>query len=63
MVLMHEKLANMEVTLEDEKSGLAMAAVIWSSIYNFPLLSAPAPTDQAYTCCAGACYFKMSSFF
>ena len=41
MVLMHEKLANKKIPLEDDKSGLAMAAVIWSSIYNFLLLAAP----------------------
>ena len=41
MVLMHEKLADKEVPIEDEDSGLAMASVIWSSIYNFHLRFAP----------------------
>ena len=41
MVLMHEKLADKEVPTEDQNSGLAMATVIWSSIYNFLLLSVP----------------------
>ena len=44
MVLMHEELANKEVTVEDEDCGLVIAAVIRSIIYNLHLRS---------VCCAG----------
>ena len=47
MVLMHEKLGNKEVPNVDEDSGIAMAAVIWSIIYNFNLRSTRAAGLEA----------------
>ena len=44
MVLMHEELANKEVTIGDEDCGIVIAAVIRSIIYNLHLRS---------ECCAG----------
>ena len=44
MVLMHEELANKEVTIWDEDSGLIIAAIIRSIIFNLYLRS---------ECCAG----------
>ena len=46
MVLTHEELANKEVTIGEEDSGLVIAAVIRSIIYNLNLRW------------AGACYCK-----
>ena len=37
MVLMHEELANKEVTIEDEDCGLVIAAVIRSNLHLHPL--------------------------
>ena len=46
MVLMHEELANKEVTIGDEDCGLVIAAVIKSIIYNLHL-------HLRSVCCAG----------
>ena len=46
MVLMHEELANKEVTIGDEDCGLVIAAVIRSIIYNLHL-------HLRSVCCAG----------
>ena len=59
MVLMHEELANKEVTIGDEDCGLVIAAVIRSIIYNLHL-------HIRSVCCAGlkpVKMFKMSSFY
>ena len=57
MVLMHEELANKEVTIWDEDSGLIIAAVIRSIIfYNFAPCVALGLSLLLLT-------FKMSSFY
>ena len=46
MVLLHEELANKEVTIGDEDCGIVIAAVIRSIIYNLHL-------HLRSVCCAG----------
>ena len=46
MVLMHEELANKEVTVEEEHCGLVIAPLIRSIIYNLHL-------HLRSVCCAG----------